>query len=132
MKMSFELTENDVLEFNKFHSWYSPDRKNYRIKNKLYTAAFLGIIPVVVMADKGFAPPRLLAASLAGLFGFAFGFFATRPYILAFVERRVAKFFNEGKNQDMIEFRTMEFKDGVIQCNSKTSETKVELSSIEK
>lgn len=134
MKLDFQLTESDLHEFYKFNEWYSPDKKRFRLKRRLYLGTLMSSLPFIsfIMSAEPFSSPMILNLLFLGLVLFNLGFFGAKQVALLNVERWVNDFLKKGKNQDLIGRRTMEFKDHEIESHTTNSDDRINTEMIEK
>lgn len=134
MRLDFEVKEYDLYEFYKFHEWYSPDKRTFRLKRRAYLGTIMFLFPFGFFAFTGesFSEPIFWNLFIFGLFLFAIGFFMAKQSATSRIEKWVDKFLKDGKNQDLVGQRVMEFNEDGIECRSQNSDSRVNIKMIEK
>lgn len=134
MRLEFELKQHDLNEFYKFNDWYSPEKRQFRLKRRFLHGTIMFLLPygLLLMSDANFSLSLVLNISVFAFFLFAVGYLGARSVITTKVEKWVDKFLKEGKNKDLIGLRTMEFKDKEIECRSLNSDSRIKIEMIEK
>jgi len=122
MKLNYELTEQDYLDFNIYHSKHSPTiKKSILLQRALGPVVFL-IAPFLAIRITNIP----LWYWLAIFFISSIIWFVFYPkYFNWELSRRVSKLLNEGKNLDMVGSRSINLtQDGLIE-STPHSESKV-------
>jgi hypothetical protein len=135
MKLKFELNELDLLKFNQFHHWYSPNKKLLRLKNRLIFSIPLLLMPFILTNyDHNETINNSLLLNnlfIGGILG-CIGWFIAKPYTIYTIKKSLIKFINQGKNQDLIGERTMIFNENEIEMLTTNTNSKISISIIEK
>lgn len=134
MKLDFNITEYDLHEFYKFNEWYSPDKKRYRLKRRLYLGTLMLSLPFIssLLSAEPFSSPMMMNLLFLGVVLFNLGFFGAKQIVLLNVEKWVNDFLKKGMSQDLIGRRTMEFKDHEIESHTTNSDYRINTEMIEK
>lgn len=135
MDLTFELTKYDLHEFYKFHFWYSPDKKRYRFRSRIFTLSFMLIVELAFYYFIIEAPLNAIATLSLTSFGLLllwYGYIVPKEYFILATRRTVDKIIKEGKNQDMFGKYYMQIKDNQIVVRTENSESKFNYQMIEK
>ncbi|MDR7129219.1 hypothetical protein J2X69_001554 [Algoriphagus sp. 4150] len=128
MKLKFEVNKGDVHEFYKFNGWYSPEKEDFRFKQRINFGFISFLLPFTsfIFSDQSFNHIFLI-----GLVFLAFGFFLTRPLMILVIKNNVEKFLKNEKNQEVIGERSMTFNKDKIQWSGLNSEGEVSINEID-
>jgi hypothetical protein len=138
MQLETNVSEDDLHRFYAFHFWYSPDRKSFRLKRRLYLAGLMVFFLVLFLGALLFINERPLTKELRtntvmmGALLFGVGFFWAKNSFLRQIKRSLQKSLKEGKNEDLTGHRSMEFTNELILARTPFSETTVKVQVIEK
>jgi hypothetical protein len=134
MQLEFNVQENDLQQFYAFHYWYSPDRKTFRLKRRLYQGGLMVFFLIFFLwiGERQVTKGLLISGAVMAIVLFWIGVVLAKYSLLRHVDRSLKKSFKEGKNEDLIGRRTMEFTDDTIVARSPLSESTVKTQVIEK
>ena len=129
MKLEYQLTEEDLFNFNGFHQKHSP----VAIKARRRSIASCSISMFIVMTylitkDHGFSPWLLLLSAVLAVFvGFLYSI-----YLKSHSRRYVKKTIREGKNISLNTPVKVEFYQDKILSNSSLGESKLKWDVVER
>ncbi|TXE12193.1 YcxB family protein [Algoriphagus aquimarinus] len=129
MKLKFEIQKDDLFSFYKFSEWYSPEKEDFRFKQRLNFGFILFFLPftLFIFSDQNF---NLLF--FIGLPFFGFGFFIAKPLMTLKLKSTFEKFLKNSKNQGLTGEKTLEFSADHIQWFDLNSEGKFSINEIDK
>lgn len=133
MKLSFNQKPGHIVEFYKFHYWYSPERRNYRIKHRALFGIILFVVPFIFFnfsyngaMNRGNFVNLLSAAFLLG----GFGIYFAKKEVINRVEKIATKITDNKDNYDLLGPITIQFKEDVIKLSTLNNESRVPYTSI--
>lgn len=134
MTITYKLDETDLQQFYRFHYWYSPDKKWFRIRRRLYSASLTYAIAffllwVDIKDEKNASVAPLLIICLAL---FVVMFFISKYTFLFRIEKSIEKILREGKNKDVFGNQVVELQDDKIITRTENSQSAYNLDVIEK
>lgn len=130
MNIEYELTHNDIIEFNLFHMSHSPNMR----RQTLYTRALLSLLVIIMIFSSLYFVLRIsmLISFIGCTFGGVFYFFIYPFVHEESVIRYLKKMLSEGDNKTVLGHRIISlFPDGIF-FKSQTEESKLNWSAIDK
>jgi hypothetical protein len=126
MRFEFKQKEEDIIAFNYFYFWSSPDRKWFRWLVRL--------APVILFSFVSYSNQPDIAQwnivnYLLPVWGLVFMFIAPR-YIKKNLKRRLLKIVKSVKKADIIGDRTISIDDAKIEAKGENSNSTMEWSSV--
>lgn len=134
MIFTYKLDEADLQKFYRFHYWYSPDKKAYRIRRRLYNASLSSVIVSFLLwldikgEENASATPLLITSAVI----FVVVFFLSKYTFLFYIEKSMEKIIRSGKNKDVFGNQVLELHDDKIITRSEHSESAYTVDVIEK
>lgn len=128
MKFEFKQNEEDIMAFNYFYFWSSPERKWFRWLVRLGPMLVFGFIAYRNQPD--FRQWGILNYGLI-LWGLAFMFIAP-SYIRNRLKRRLQRIVESVKKADILGRRTISVGENTIEAKGEHSSSSMEWSSVQK
>tara|TARA_R110002020_G_scaffold167080_1_gene355299 strand:+ start:2525 stop:3124 length:600 start_codon:yes stop_codon:yes gene_type:complete len=129
MKLKFDIQNDDLIYFYKFSEWYSPEKEDFRFKQKLNFGFISFFLPFTTLL---FSDQNFNLLFFIGLGFFAIGFFLAKPFMLLRIKKAIKKTVNGNKYHDFIGETKIEFNDDHIQWFDQNSEGKVSINEIDR
>ena len=135
MKLSFNQEPGHIVEFYKFHYWYSPKRRNYRIKHRALFGIISFAVPFIFFnfsfngaMNRGNFVNLLSAVFLLG----GLGIYFAKKEVISRVEKIATKITDNKDNYDLLGPITIQFKEDEIKLSTLNNESRVHYGSIRK
>lgn len=126
MRFEFKQKEEDIIAFNYFYFWSSPERRWFR-----WLVRFGPLVVFTLISLNNSPDPRLwgIINYLLVAWGLVFAFIAP-SYIKSRLRRRLDKVVKTVKRADIIGDRTISIDDDKIQAKGEHSQSTMEWSSV--
>jgi hypothetical protein len=135
MKLSFNQEPGHIVEFYKFHYWYSPERRNYRIKHRALLGLAFFVLPFIFFhfsysgeMNRDVFLNLLSAALLLG----GFGIYFAKKEVISRVEKIANRLTDNKDNYDLIGPVTIQFKEDIIKFSTLNNESRMPYTGIRK
>ncbi|CAN5313876.1 hypothetical protein BH09BAC4_BH09BAC4_02630 [soil metagenome] len=103
MHLEFNIAKRDFIVFTQYHQWYSPNRKNYRLRTKLVSGFSLFCLPYLFfyLTYQYITWPFILNISIFSIVIFFIGYFWASNSMLSYISKRSSKYLNNPVNKHL-------------------------------